>query len=169
MFEIDLEWPVASRHVLRPGRSPREDFAIYPAKDATFIRRRPLEQNPSLYAEFAKLNGSKQSCLRFADKYGLLRVDPTYGGKFDTPGTLIEVETPSALETLVLWRRDIREVRDLIRRCELSRESPAEAFRQFRKKDILVGSVALYLSIKSSKSPANLDVRATNLIDAIEL
>src|SRR5262249_21356851 len=169
MFEIDLEWPAASRHVLRSAASPKEEFAIYPAKDATIIRRRPLEQNPSLYVEFAKLNGSKQSCLQFADKYGLLRVDPTVDGKFEAPGPLLELQTPGALETLFLWRRDIREVRDIIRRCELSRENPAEAFRQFGKKDTLVGSVNLYLSIKSPKSPANLEVRAQNLIDAIEL
>src|SRR5215470_7901568 len=106
MFEIDLEWPAASRHVLRPVRSPKRDFAIYPAEDATIIRRRPLEQYPSLYAEFAKLNGSKQSCLQFADKCGLLRVDPTRAGN----------DLPGALENLFLWRRDIRDVRDIIRR-----------------------------------------------------
>ena len=167
MFEIDFEWPAASRHVLRPAKSPKEGFAIYLAKDATIIRRRPLEQNPSLYAEFAKLGGSKESCLQFADKYGLLRVDPTFGGKYPA-GVSCEPET-SALETLFLWRRDIRGVRDIIRRCELSRENPAEAFRQFGKKDILIGGVNLYLAIKSSKSPANLDVRATRLIDAIQL
>jgi hypothetical protein len=167
MFEINLEWPAASRHVLRPVEAPRRDFAIYPAKDATIIRRRPLEQNRSLYAEFAKLNGSKESCLQFADKYGLLRVDLTIGGKFEMP--VLELETPGALETLFLWRRDIRDVRDIIRRCELSRGNPAEAFRQFGKKDILVGGVNLYLAIKSSKSPANLEVRAGNLIDAINL
>jgi hypothetical protein len=169
MFEIDLEWPAASRHVLRPAPLPKGDFAILPAKDATIIHRRPLEQNPSLYAEFAKLNGSKQSCLQFADKYGLLRVDPTFGGKVEMPGPLLELKTADALETLSLWRRDVRDVKDIIRRCELSRENPAEAFRQFKKKDTFVGSVSLYLSIKSSKSPANLDVRAKNLIEAIQL
>jgi hypothetical protein len=157
MFEIDLEWPVASRHVLRPVRSPRRDFAIYPAEDATIIRRRPLEQNPSLYAEFAKLNGSKRSCLQFAEKYGLLHVDPTHGGD------------PGRLETLAMWRAHIGDVKDIIRRCELSRANPAEAFRQFGRKDKQVGGVQLYLSMKSPMSPISLDVRGLSLIDAIEL
>src|SRR5258707_13946569 len=102
MFEIDLEWPAASKHVLRPVRSPKRDFAIYPAEDATIIRRRPLEQNPSLYAEFAKLDGSKRSCLQFAEKYGLLVVDPMHGGD------------PGMLETLWMWRGHIEVVRDII-------------------------------------------------------
>jgi hypothetical protein len=168
MFEIDLEWPAASRHVLRPVRSPKRDFAIYPAKDATFIRRRPLEQNPSLYVEFAKLSGSKESCLQFADRYGLLNFDPTIGGKLQTPCDLA-LEMPDALETLSMWQFQIKHVRDVIRRCELSRENPAEAFRQFAKEDEWVCGVGLYLSIKSPKSPANLDVRARTLIDALTL
>jgi len=160
MFEIDLEWPAASRYDLRPVRWPRRDFAIYPAEDATIIRRRPLEQNPSLYAEFAKLDGSKQACLQFAQKYGLLNIGP---------GHPLSLFDPGNLETLSAWREQIQNVKDLISRCELSRTNPAEAFRQFGKKDKHIGGVELYLSIKSSKSPASLDVRTLSLIRAIEV
>jgi len=153
MFEIDMQWPVASQYVLRPARSPRGDLAIYPARNATIIRRRPLEQNPTLYAEFAKLDGSKQSCLQFAQKYGLLR----------------SYEDPGGLETLSIWRGQIGVVRDIMWRCELSRANPAEAFRQFGKKDKWVSKMDLYLSMKSSKAPISLEVRAESLIDAIEL
>jgi hypothetical protein len=157
MFEIDLPWDVASRHVLRPVTTPKRDFAISPAEGAAIIRRRPLEDNPSLYAEFAELDGSKQSCLQFAQKYGLLIIEP--------PTHL----DPGKLETLSLWRDRIEAVRDIIQRCGLSRTDPAEAFRQFAKEDVLVGGVDLYLSVKSPKSPASLDVRATTLLHGIRL
>jgi hypothetical protein len=158
MFEIELEWLAASRHVLLPASSSKRDFAIYPAEGATIIRRRPLEQNPSLYAEFAKLDGSQQSCLKFADQYGLTVVDAT------RPAI-----DPGTAETLSLWRDHIKVVREIISRCELSRTNPAEAFRQFGKKDELVGGVRLYLSNKSPKSPISLDVRALTLIHAIQI
>jgi hypothetical protein len=158
MFEIDLEWPVASRYVFRRVRWPKQDVAIFPAEDATIVRRRPLEQNPSLYAEFARLDGSKKSCLEFAGRYGLILADLTYPG-----------QDPGGLETLTMWRDHIQLVKDIIWRCELSRADPAEAFRQFGKKDEQVGGVELYLSNKSPKSPVSLDVRALSLIHAIEL
>jgi hypothetical protein len=158
MFEIDLEWPAASQHVLRSARwGPSRDIAICPAEDATVILRRPLEQNTSLYAEFAKLDGSDQSCLRFAEKYGLLLCDPTQG------------LDPGKIETLSFWRGNIQVVRDIISRCKLSRANPAEAYRQFRNKDTMVGSVGLYLSIKSPRSPISLEVRQASLLHAIQL
>ena len=129
-----------------------------PAKDATIIWRRPLEQNPSLYAEFAKLNGSKQSCLEFAQKYGLLII-----------GHPMNLHDPGKLETLRMWRGQIEVVRDVIWRCELSRTNPAEAFREFGKKDKLVGFIELHLSMKSPLSPLSLDVRAQSLLSAMEL
>ena len=158
MFEIDLEWPLASRYVLRRVRWPKRDIAIFPAKGAFIVRYRPLEQNPSLYAEFAQLNSSQQSCLQFAQRYGLLNADLRY-----------PAQNPAVLDSLSIWRGYIERVKDIIWRCELSRANPAEAFRQFGKKDKLVGDVELYLSMKSPMSPLSLDVRPTSLIRAIEL
>jgi hypothetical protein len=162
MFEIDLQWVVASRYVLRPvSRSPTHDKAIYAAEDATFTLRRPIDQNPALYAEFAKLDGSEKSCLEFAHKYGLLSTDLA---RRIAPGN-----DPGVFETLRNWQGYIKEIGDIIRRCELSRSNPAGAFREFGKEDKLLLGVQLYLSIKGPKSPATLDVRGTSLIAAIEL
>ena len=123
MFEIDLKWPVASRYVLRRvGRSPKSDVAIYPADDAAITLRRPLEQNPGLYAEFAALDGGEQACLQFAHKYGLLVVEPH------------SILDPSKIETLSQWGGQIQNIRDIINRCEIGRARPAEAFRQFENK-----------------------------------
>jgi hypothetical protein len=158
MFEIELEWPVASEYVLRPIGPPK-DIAIFPAEGASIVRRRPVEQNPSLYAEFAQLDGSKESCLKFAQRYGLLNIDLTNPGPFYLYN----------LESLASWRAMIGRVKDIIRRCQLSRANPAEAYRQFGKQDKEVGSVEIYLSMKSPISPITLDFRPTSLINAIEL
>ena len=162
MFEIDLEWSVASQYVLRSvGRGPTRDLAIYPAKGAKIVRYRPVEQYPTLYAEFAELDGSKQTCLQFAHKYGLLFADLTRPlGLGNNPGVF---------ETLRNWKDSIEDVRDIIRRCELSRANPPEAFRQFGKRDKSLFGVDLYLSIKGPHSPATLDIRGTVLRSAIEL
>lgn len=169
MFEIDLEWPIASRYVVQPAKPQkylwpgkrllRPDVAIYPAEDATITSHRPLDHNPALYAEFAKLNGSERACLQFAHKYGLPQADLRNRAHY-----------PASLETLRVWKAQIKLVRDIINRCELSRSNPQEAFRRFGKKDMwLFGVVELYLSVKSRNSPATLDVRPRNLFAAIQL
>jgi hypothetical protein len=70
---------------------------------------------------------------------------------------------------LTAWKEFIERLKDIIRRCELSRDNPREAFRQFGKEDKWVSGVDLYLSIKSSNSPATIDVRATSLFNGMEL
>jgi hypothetical protein len=158
--EINLEWPVASRYVLRrvEGSLGRSNLAIYPADDATFTLHRPLEQNPSLYAEFAALDDTKQSCLQFAHKYGLLRISK--------PPKVIVDSHP--LESLTQWKSDIRSIRDTISLCEIGRRRPAEAFRQFGNKDKRLWGFETYLSMKSPNSPPSLDVRCQSLFAAIQ-
>jgi|ERR1051326_7308748 hypothetical protein len=159
MFEINFKWLLASRYVVRPvGRSPHRDLAIYPAEGATITSHRPLEQNPALYAEFADLDGSKQACLEFANKYGLLQADLAHSA-----------DNPGAVETLSVWKARITQVKEIIHRCELSRADPAEAFRRFGKKDASLFGADFYLSIKNRNSPATLEVRASCLFAAIEL
>jgi hypothetical protein len=157
MFEIDLEWSCANEYVLRPvGRGSTRDLAIYPAECAKFTRYRPLEQYPALYAEFAKLGGCEQSCLQFAERYGLLLSNGA--------------DRLNDCETLGVWNSYIQLVNKVIHLCQLSRSNPAEAFRQFGKQDIeLLFDGRIFLSIKGSRSPATLDVRAVNLISAIEM
>jgi hypothetical protein len=165
MFEIDLEWSFASQYELRPvGQGPTRDLAIYPAEGAKITRYRPLEQYPALHAEFAKLDGGEQSCLQFAEKYGLLQVDASA-----RPHEQI-INFIGAAETLGFWNHYIQRVNEIIYLCELSRRNPAEAFRQFGKHSIeLLFDGRIDLSIKGSSSPATLDVRVVNLISAIEM
>jgi hypothetical protein len=162
MFEIELEWAVASEYALRSvGRGSTRDLAICPTKDAKIARYRPIEQNPALYAEFANLDGSKRACLEFAHKYGLLYADLNLAGG--------RGGDPRVFETLRHWRGHIATVKEIIKRCELSRTNPSEAFRQYVKKDKSLFGVDLYLSVKSPNSPASLDVRGTSLAGAMEL
>ena len=78
MFEIDLQWPVASRYVVQRANTLKGegDRSIFVPRDATIKLCRPLDQNPSLYAQFANLDGSEQACLKFAENYGTLIFKP---------------------------------------------------------------------------------------------
>jgi hypothetical protein len=165
-LEISLEWPVASRYVVRDielyGDHPRSHrAAIRIAEDATIAVRRPLEEHASLYAEFANLNGSEKACLDFAHKYGTLFLP-------EDARTRVSRSSPD-LESFVNWKQEIKKVRDIIKRCELSRSNPAEAFRQFGKRDKWLVGVELVLSIKDSHSRAALETRVGTLIAGIQL
>jgi hypothetical protein len=158
MFEIDLEWPVANQYVVRAATHPRGDRAIYVAKNTTYTLRKPLEENPKLYLEFANLDGSENACLKFAHQYGGMS-DLRYQGR-----------DPGAIDSLGQWRGLIRMIRDIIKVCELGRARPAEAFRQFGKRDrSLLGGLNAYLSIESPKSPPTLKIRCESLLAGIEL
>jgi hypothetical protein len=159
IVEINLDWPVASRYVVKKSRALKGQRAIYVAENATITVRRPLDENPSLYAEFAKLDGSEAACLNFAHRYGTLLFDPRDPTAMD----------PGETERLRIWRGHIENVQDIIQRCELSRANPREAFRQFGKKDRPLSGVELSLSIKNSNSPATLEMRVLNLITAMQL
>jgi hypothetical protein len=160
MFEIELEWPLASEYVTRPARASelKNDVAIYVAENAKITLRRPLDQNPTLYLELGNLDGSEQACLKFARKYGTLNADPRY-----------PAVDPGYVETLAVWKGQIERLNGIIRRCELSRDNPREAFRRFGKEDKGLHGVELYLSIKGANSPATIDVRCSSLFGALEL
>jgi hypothetical protein len=158
MLEINLDWPVASQYVVRKSRSRKGERAIYVAENATIALTRPLDENESLYAEFADLDGSEKACLKFAHKYGTVLTDLRYAPS-----------DPGQQECLGDWRGFIENIRDVIQRCELSRDNPREAFRQFGKKDKWLFGAELSLSIKSSNSPATLEMCAGNLLGGMQL
>jgi hypothetical protein len=157
MFELDLEWPVATEYVVRAAKQPRGDRAIYVAKNATYTLRKPFEENPKLYLEFANLDGSENACLNFAHQYGSMH-DQRYPPQ------------DPALDLLSQWRGNIQNIRDVIKVCELGRARPAEAFRRFGKRDwLLYGGLQAYLSIETPKSPPTLKIRCEFFLAGIEL
>ena len=159
MLEINLEWPVASHYVVERV-PPKSESAIRYAENAIITLRRPLEENPSLFTEFASLNGSQKACLDFAHKYGTLFHPRSFGTS--------AVESP-VQESFKNWRYYIKNMSDIILRCELSRSNPAEAFRQFGKRDKRLFGVDLFLSIKKSNSPATLEMHAGTLLAGMQL
>jgi hypothetical protein len=164
MLEIYLEWPVASRYVVRAvhprGDGPKHR-AIRVAENATIAQRRPLQENASLYAEFANLDGSEKACLDFAHKYGTLYLPQLAGAQ-------VFSNTPD-LDSFTNWKREIKTINDIIRRCELSRSNPAEAFRQFGKRAEWLLGVELVLSMTNPHSSATLETRVRTLIAGIQL
>jgi endogenous inhibitor of DNA gyrase (YacG/DUF329 family) len=158
MFELGLEWPVATEYVVRAATRPRGDRAIYVGKNAKYTLRKPLEENPKLYLEFANLDGSESACLKFAHEYGAIS-DLRYPD-----------QDPGTIDSLSQWKGHIQNVQEIIKLCELGRARPAEAFRQFGKRDrLLYGGLEAYVSIESSKSPPALTIRCGYLLAGIEL
>jgi hypothetical protein len=158
MIAIELEWPVATQYVVEEV-PPTAERAIRVAEKATIRLCRPFDGNPSLYAEFASLDGSEKACLNFAHRYGTLFYPDKIKTVIGNPGP----------DSFRHWKERIKGTKDLIRRCQLSRTNPEEAFRQFAKKDRRLFSVEVFLSIKSSNSPATLEMRPESLYAAIEL
>jgi hypothetical protein len=153
MFQIDLLWPLASQYELRPIENK---IAICPTGDATFNRHRPLELNPSLYVEFLRLDGSEQSCLDFAHKYGLLLIS--------NPKSLIAGEAVSE------WRAQIAYLQDIIAFCEFGRSNPRKAWREFGNVERgLYAEFVPSLSMQGPRAPPVLSVRSTSLLGAITL
>ena len=157
MLEIDLRWPVASDYVVRPTAEVYgsvEEPALYPADGATVTLQRPLEANPSLYREFAKLDGSEQACLDFARKNGFLFARPN--------GAL-------GHEPLRFWREHIEYLNRIIRFCELGHANPPEALRQFGRQEFpLHYDFVPTLSLGSPRAPPFVSMRCNSLLGAIE-
>ena len=67
---------------------------------------RPLEFHKTLYVEFAKLDGSPESCLKFAGRFGLLGLEPKRKG-----------------EALVYWQEAITNMGNLIKAAQTDRRA----------------------------------------------
>ncbi len=97
-LDVGFEWPVCDagyrlrrprialapkgRHETLLEKVPREDDALrIVAKGKGERLHRPLEIHPTLYLEFAKLDGTDQSCLEFANRFGLLGLNPKGRGE----------------------------------------------------------------------------------------
>jgi hypothetical protein len=152
-FEIDLDWPVASQYVARAAKKLRGHRAIFVAEGATLTMRRPFDDNPNLYAEFADLDGSERSYLQFAHKYG----------------TLIVHSGSGISEPFRIWHGQIQHIREIIECCRLGRARPTQAFHRFGKREISLSGLEAYLSIVSPKAPPTLTVRCESFSGALKL
>jgi hypothetical protein len=151
MFAIDLDWQVASRYELREVvRSEGEtEIAICPAQGATVTLQRPIEQSLGLYIELAGLDGSEQSCLEFAHKYGLLINSDAQG--------------------LSHWMMCVEDLRHTISICQLGSSNPRQAWKQFgnQEHDLAI-SFTPVIAMQGPLAPPLFLLRYTSLFDAIE-
>jgi hypothetical protein len=153
MFEIDLKWPIASGYTVRPSAALKGESALYPEDGATITWHRPLETKPLLYREFASLDGSKQSCLGFARRNGLLFHRSHREG-----------------DLLRLWRQYVEHLKHVIEFCELGISNPRQAVRQFGQEKI--GPLAKFypsLSLQGPRAPPVLSMRCDSLLGAIQM
>jgi hypothetical protein len=114
-ISIGFEWPRGrSYEIVEPPLPRSKNDPLAKTIDEPHIRqtgrteketpeRQPLEIHPSLYLDFAKLDGSAEfaeACRRFAQNWGLLT----------------QYAEPNAQEPLSLWRREIKTMKDTIER-----------------------------------------------------
>jgi hypothetical protein len=153
MFEIDLNWPIASGYLVRPSAAIPGEASLCPEDGATITWHRPLEANPLLYREFAHLDGSEQSCLGFAQKNGLLFHRSARRG-----------------DLLSLWRQYIEHLKHVIKFCELGSTNPRQAVRQFGQGKIgLLAKFYPALSLQGPRAPPVLLMRCDSLLGAIQM
>ncbi len=98
VLDINFEWPVCTEgyksqrpKVKRPTKGRHEtllekelredDTRRIKPKGKSKRLHRPFEFHSILYAQFAKLDGSLDSCLGFANRFGLLDVPQSKGGE----------------------------------------------------------------------------------------
>jgi hypothetical protein len=161
MFEIDLEWPVASGYELRTATELEGEIALYRVEGATITWRRPLEVTPTIHTEFANLDGSEQSCLGFAHKYGLLNMAGY------PPNNLFGNEP---FEWLRDWKGYIQRLKGIMAFCEFGRDNPRQAWKQFNNREFEpITQFEPVLSMQGPRAPPSLSWRCTSLIGAIEL
>jgi hypothetical protein len=153
MFKVELDWPVASGYVVRPSAILRGQPALFAEDGAAITWQRPLEANPQLYLQFARLDGSEQSCLGFARTNGLLFHRSRRTG-----------------DPLKLWREYIEHLKHIIEFCKLGTANPRQALRQFgRQKLGLLAKFSPILSLQGPLAPPTLSMRCDSLLGGIQV
>jgi hypothetical protein len=165
VLDLAFEWPVDeagySVDDLKPKRPKGRGGARLldgPAgphisrKGGPLRSTRPLELSPTLFMQFARLDGSDDSCVQFADAFGYLGLFPDQ----DT-----EDRVMAGGEPLVLWRNCIDGLR---RNVEAWRDNPT-AFVPVR--DITI--TRLDASLVPIDGRAALRIRPRSLIGGIQL
>lgn len=110
----------------------------------------PLQLRPTLYADFAKLDGSAQACLKFASAWGLLFTPAKKG----------------ASETLAQWHRGIREVQGWIFSLDLDNAGQQSSLKSRAHRTQEVTMVGVDLVCHGSGRPT-LVLRPQTLLDAM--
>jgi hypothetical protein len=105
-INIDFPWSRGRIYKISEPTLPPSDDAFAAKIDEPHIQQtgpsepleRPLLHNPHLYLDFAQVDGSPESCRRFAQKWGLLRTHAEVGAR----------------EPLSYWRDQIRTMKESV-------------------------------------------------------
>ncbi len=164
VLDLSFEWPVDDAgysivdHKPKPpkGRGARiltgEPSGPHIVRKGGQLRTtRPLEFHRTLFMEFARLDGSDESCLRFANSFGFL-------GLF--PDEKVGDVGPYG-ESLILWRREI----DLMRDCVKLWQASPDTFASNQELTI----TRLDASLVPIDGRPTLRIRPRSLIGAIHL
>ena len=120
----------ASGHQTRPEeiviREWPTDREPYLSKPIASFEYRPLENNPTLFFQFAATEPSRDGILAFANEYGQL-ADP-----FPEEYSVLEdgEETFGECAKLQFWQQEIREMSHLVRLHELWKDKDRKTLRK---------------------------------------
>ena len=81
-------------------------FVIEKAETTEYLISKPLEESPSLFLDFAELDGLEENMLRFANQYGLLFREITLESAPQTKSVFGD--------RLSLWQREHRELKNAV-------------------------------------------------------
>jgi hypothetical protein len=151
---VDFEW---QRAFSTASGAPAYEF-----KDGEIRQRgrveeetiRPLTLRPTLYLDFAQLDGSPDACLQFARRWGLL--------------TIQFFEKPKA-EPIKLWKEEIGSIRFLLQGLPLADANNAQSTIAVRSLTNLGVAANVFLQQGPPPLPPSLVLRPRTLIDAIRL
>ena len=166
ILDLSFEWPVdeAGYSVvdLKPKRPKgRRGALLLDGPSGPHVTRnggplrntRPLESFPTLFMEFARLDGSEESCAGFATKFGYLGLWPLDEDADD--------RVMAQGEPVILWREPIDNMR---RNVEVWQDNPT-AFVPVRE----VVIARLDASLVPIDGRAALRIRPPTLISAMQL
>lgn len=118
ILDVGFEWPIDESGYELKVKERKKGSTSLTDDNGEFIVRRggtlrketPFQFYEALYMEFAHLDGTSESCIRFANKYGYLGLHPQ---RKNNPG--------AGGESLALWRDATTNMRKAV---ELQQENP---------------------------------------------
>lgn len=96
---------------------------------STFLSTNPIAENPSLFLEFAGLDGSDESFLEFANKYGLLTKGLELGLELSTEIRGLYYQRPAMGESLKAWQDEHTYFKTLVNGWENIKDIPSDKLR----------------------------------------
>jgi hypothetical protein len=154
MIDISLEWSKARAYEAASVEGVR---VIRPVGDRrNRVEPFKIEGDDPLHVRFANLDGSEESCVRFANAYGLLKT-----------------QSPNKAEPLDDWKRQIRDIKVLMSGLQLQVDDDAPGgitlLGTRRKARVELISIGVILVPGSPGKRPKLSLEPATLLDAMHL